>query len=135
MTVALLIAALLGRPAGIVSTIYDIGGIDMVCLVEYESQFNDRACRREAKGGTSWGLFQLWDKYHEQHRDDLLLHIVTGASFWAKCKEKGRGNIAVSYSWYNSWGPRKSIAKGLEVQAIRDRLASMIAITYGLEGI
>jgi len=124
--VALLLAALLGRPAGIVSTIYDIGGIDMVCLIEYESQYNDRACRREAKGGESWGLFQLWSKYHEQHRDDLLLHVVAGASFWASCLEKGRGNIAVSYSWYNSWDPRKSIAKGREVERLRDNLALYI---------
>jgi hypothetical protein len=99
VNVALLLAVLLHRPFGLVLTIYDVAGIDGVAVVEYESQFNDHACRVEPEG-TSWGLFQLYSKYHKQYRDDLLLHIVEGASFWAECVDKSACYGAlVRHSW------------------------------------
>jgi hypothetical protein len=113
---AMLIAMLLGRPAGLISTVYAMGGLDAVAVCEYESQFNPRAWRREREG-SSWGLFQLYDKYHPQHREDLLLHIVTGVAFLAECKE-GR-SLARAYSVWNSGSPRRSIAKGREVEKLR----------------
>jgi hypothetical protein len=79
-----------------------------------------RAWRREREG-SSYGLFQLYDKYHPQYRDDLLLHIVVGVAFLAECKE-GR-SLARAYSVYNSGSPRRSIAKGREVMALRDGMA------------
>lgn len=85
---ALLIAMLLHRPVGLVSTVYDMAGLSGVCVVEYESQFNEKAWRREARGGTSWGLWQLWSECHPQYRDDLLMHLVYGAEFWKACLEK-----------------------------------------------
>jgi hypothetical protein len=123
----------LGRPTGLVENVYAMGGIDAVAVVEYESQFNPKAHRREYEG-TSWGLFQLWSKCHKQYRHDLLLHMVAGLAFLEECKVKGRGNIAVSYSIYNSGGPRKSIDKGKKVQALRDRLAWRVAEAYGVQG-
>jgi hypothetical protein len=131
LDVALILALALGRPAGLVENVYAMGGIDAVAVVEYESQFNDRACRREYEG-TSWGLFQLWNKCHEQYRHDLLLHMVAGVAFLAECKVKGNGNIAVAYSIYNSGSPRRSIGKGREVQCLRDRLARRVAEAYGV---
>ena len=130
--IALLLALALGRPVGLVSTVYDVAGIDGVALVEYESRFNERAVRREPRGFTSFGLFQLDSEWHPQWRDDLLLHIVEGASFWEACKAKAGGNIAVAFSWYNSGSPSKSIKKGLEVARLRDRLARRIAEAYGV---
>jgi hypothetical protein len=142
---AMLIAMLLGRPAGLVSTVYAMGGLDAVAVVYYESRFNERAWRREREG-SSFGLFQLYDKYHEQYRDDLLLHIVTGVAFLAECKKmaltcrgfrdtaqnKGisgcnqRHSLAVAYSVWNSGSPRRSIAKGREVEALRDGMAKWL---------
>jgi hypothetical protein len=134
---ALLIAMLLGRPAGLVSTVYAMGGLDAVAVVYYESRFNERAWRREREG-SSFGLFQLYDKYHEQYRDDLLLHIVTGVAFLEECKNgaafpgvsitgleqrnirsQPRLSLARAYSIYNSGSPRRSIAKGREVEKLR----------------
>jgi uncharacterized membrane protein YuzA (DUF378 family) len=60
---AFLIAMMLGRPPGLVYTVYDMAGLSGVCVVEAESQFNEHAWCREARGGTSYGLFQLYDKY------------------------------------------------------------------------
>jgi hypothetical protein len=130
MDVALLLAALLHRPYGLVDNVYAMGGIDAVAVVEYESQFNPKAFRREYEG-TSWGLFQLWSKCHEQYRHDLLLHMVAGVAFLAECKVKG-GSLARSYSVYNSGSPHKSIAKGLAVTRLRDRLALRVAEAYGV---
>jgi hypothetical protein len=112
---ALLIALLLHRPPGLVSTVYEMAGLSGVCVVEYESQFNDHAFRREELGGTSYGLWQLYDRCHEQYRSDILLHIVAGVFFWSKCMEKGNGSIARAYSIYNSGSPTRSIEKGRAV--------------------
>jgi hypothetical protein len=131
LEVVLLIAAYLSRPVGLVENVYAMGGMDSVAVCEYESHFNDRAWRREYEG-TSWGLFQLWSKYHDQHRDDILLHIVAGVSFWQECKRKADGDIARGYSIWNSGSPRKSIAKGREVERLRDRLARRVAEAYGV---
>jgi hypothetical protein len=132
MNVALILAIYLQAPVGLVSTIYDVAGIDGVSVCFYESRFNERAWRREYEG-TSWGLFQLWSKCHEQYREDILLHIVAGVSFWTECKRKAGGDIASGYSIYNSGSPRRSIDKGREVQRLRDRLARRVAVAYGVQ--
>jgi hypothetical protein len=126
---ALMLAALLHRPAPLVDAVYQYAGLDGVAVVEYESQFHDRAFRieRDADGwaiGTSWGLWQLFDRCHKQYREDLLFHIVTGAEFWAKCKA-GRG-IAEAYSVWNSGNPRSSLAKGKVVERKRDAMAMFL---------
>ena len=113
---ALLIAMLLGRPPGLVSTVYDMAGLSGVVVCEYESQFNERAWCRESAGGTSFGIWQLYDKFHPQYRDDLLLHLVYGAEFWKACVAKG-GTIARGYSLYNSGNPWRSIEKGRAVES------------------
>ena len=143
---ALIIALLLNRPVGLVKTVYDMAGLSGVCVVEYESQFNEHAWCKEARGGTSYGLFQLYDKYHPQYRDDLLLHLVYGAEFWKACLEKANGgagrmvvnrplqgpcfkpmtsapSIAVAYSYFNSGNSRTSIIKGKAVEAKYNSLA------------
>ena len=119
---AIMIATLLHRPPGLVDAIYQYAGLDGVTVVEFESQFNPEAHKREALGGTSWGLWQLWSECHDQHRDELLWHIVAGAEFWAKCKAKAHGDIARAYSIYNSGSAWKSIEKGRQVERKRDSL-------------
>ena len=121
MAEALLLASLLHRPSGLVDAVYQAGGLDSVSVVECESQFNEKAWRREPEG-TSYGLFQLYSKYHEQYRDDLLLHIVAGVSFLAQCIAKG-GSLARAYSIYNSGTTWKSIKQGREVERRRDSWA------------
>ncbi len=84
-----LIAAILGRPAPLVQKVYLSFGYDpilAVAVVEGESQFKPNALRIECdkegrKIGTSYGLFQLFDKFHPQYRDDLDAHIRYGATF------------------------------------------------------
>jgi hypothetical protein len=130
VNVVFLLALLLHRPVGLVSTIYDVAGIDGVAVVEYESQFCPTAWTRE-KGGTSWGLWQLYSKCHPQHREDLLMHIVEGASFWAECRE-GR-ELAEAYSIFNSGSPTRSLSRGREVERLRDRLARLVAEAEGVK--
>ena len=143
---ALMLAALLHRDPSLVACVYEMGGLDAVVVVEYESQFNPRAWRRETEG-TSWGLFQLYSKCHKQYRDDLLLHIVAGVEFLKECEIRAEGqeactwasrmdpdgtntdasptahSLAIAYSIYNSGSPWKSIAKGRAVERKRDSLA------------
>jgi hypothetical protein len=119
---ALMIALLLHRPVGLVSTIYDVAGLSGVCVVEYESNFSVTACRREEKGGNSYGLWQLYSECHRQYRDDLLMHCVYGAEFWRACLAKG-GTVARGYSLYNSGHPTRSIEKGRAVARRYESLA------------
>ncbi len=114
--VALMLALVLGRPPGLVGTIYSVSGLDGVALVECESHFNPRALRREPRGHTSWGLWQLDDEYHPQHRGDLLLHVVEGAAFLESCKSR-RETLAGAVELYNG-----SYRWGLQVQRKRDSL-------------
>jgi hypothetical protein len=118
---ALLLALLLHRPPALVASVYEAAGLDGVAVVECESQFNPRALRREPRGHTSWGLFQLDDEWHAQHRGDLLLHIVTGAAFLAQCK---RGvTFAQAVSLYNSGSVDGNLTWGRYVERRRDSLA------------
>lgn len=121
MAEAILLAALLHRPALLVDAVYQMAGIDGVAVVEMESQFHERAFRveRDADGvaiGTSYGLFKLFDKYHPQYRDDLLLHLAYGAGFWRECKARAGGDIARAYSIWNSGNSKTSIVKGIKVE-------------------
>ena len=120
--VVALLAFALRAPIPLVQAVYDFSGLDGVCVVEYESRFHPNALRKEPHG-TSYGLFQLYDKYHQQHRDDLMAHIATGAAFWEACMERTHRDVARAYSLYNSGSSWKSIKKGFAVQHRRDSLA------------
>ena len=116
---ALLLASFLHAPAGLIATVYDMGGIDAVAVVTFESQWNVRAWRVEVRGHTSFGLFQLDDEWHPQYRDDVLLHIATGVEFLGECKSVSGGSLARAFSIYNSGTSWRSIAKGREVEKLR----------------
>lgn len=124
---ALLIAIFLHHPPDYIQCVLEIGGIDAVAVVEYESRFNPRAWRREIDG-TSWGLFQLYDKCHKQYREDILLHIVAGTEFLAECKKVSGGSLARAYSIYNSGTSWISIKKGRQVERLRDRLLDVLVV-------
>jgi hypothetical protein len=117
---ALYLAAILSSPPGLVATVWDMAGLDGVAVVWCESRFNPRAVRSEPRGHTSWGLWQLDDEFHLQHRGDLLLHCVEGAAFLAECKAKTH-DLAHAVALYNG-----SPAWGREVQAKRDALATAL---------
>jgi hypothetical protein len=70
---AMLIALLLGRPAGLVSTVYAMGGLDAVAVCEYESQFNPRAWRREREGA---GLMRWRWWLTKRKKGDRLFMLV-----------------------------------------------------------
>ena len=121
MIPALLLAALLGAPPDLVTAVYDIAGLDGVAVVWCESRFNPKAQRREP-GGTSWGLWQLYDKYHNQYRNDLWQHLVTGAAFLIECKDKAGRDFVRAVSIYNSGSATRSLRWGERVKRERDRL-------------
>jgi soluble lytic murein transglycosylase-like protein len=105
----------------LVTAVYDIAGLDGIAVVWCESRFNPKAQRREP-GGTSWGLWQLYDRYHDQHRDYLWAHIESGAAFLATCKERAGGDYVKAVSLYNSGSMTKSRKWGERVKRERDRL-------------
>jgi hypothetical protein len=123
---ALLLAAYLHRSPALVSTVFDMGGLDAVAVVECESNFNETA-RREEPGGTSYGLFQLYDRYHPQYRTDLLMHIVEGVRFLEECKE-GR-TLAQAVSVYNGGKNPGEYSRrwGKRVERKRDELSRWLA--------
>ena len=90
MIAAMLLAAYLHHPLDYVEKVYIAGGVDAVALVECESCFNPKAIRREKRGHTSWGFYQLDDEFHPQWRGNLLRHIAEGELFFEDCKTKAR---------------------------------------------
>jgi hypothetical protein len=120
-----MLATPMHRPADLIAEVYWMAGLEGVAVVEYESRFNPCACKREVKGGTSWGLWQLWDRYHKQYRSDALLHMGTGSAFWKNCMAKG-GTVARAYSIYNGGNPYRSIAKGRAVKRKLDSLTLFV---------
>lgn len=128
--IAVWLAIYLHAPQGLVATVYDFAGLDGVAVVFMESRFVETARRREPQG-ESWGLFQLYDKFHPQYRDDLLLHIVTGVAFLNECKDIAPpwyqdvpGFFARAVAHYNggTHPGAYSWAWGRKVEAKRDEL-------------
>jgi hypothetical protein len=119
---ALLLSSLLHRPPELVLDVYIAGGLDAVAVVEMESEFNPKALRREPRGHTSYGLFQLDNEWHPQHRDNLTLHIAEGAWFLQDCMAREGGDFVRAVSRYNSGSPTKSRAWGERVLRERNRL-------------
>jgi hypothetical protein len=119
---ALLLAAYLNASPVLVGLVYSEAGLDGVAVVCEESHFDPRAERVEPEG-TSWGLWQLYDRYHDQHRGDIIAHNIAGAAFLAECKARGGHDLATAVSWYNAWHPTRSLEWGRRVQARRDDLA------------
>jgi hypothetical protein len=122
MLEAMLLATLLNVSPVLVDKVYRAAGIDGVAVVWCESSFNPKSCRREPDG-TSYGLWQLYDKYHAQFREDVEAHIYAGAAFLARCKEKAGGNFVKAVSIYNSGSPTRSQKWGKRVVGVRDALA------------
>jgi hypothetical protein len=81
VTLLLALALSLNAPPSLVDIAFEmaesggISGFDLCVMIDCESQFEEEAIRRE-KDGTSYGLGQLYDKYHEQFRGDVILHLV-----------------------------------------------------------
>ncbi len=113
---AVFLAAYLHASPMLVKAVFDAGGIDSCALVSCESQWNEYAWRREPRGYTSYGIFQLDSEFHPQYRDDLLMHIVTGVEFLNECKAKTH-TLARAVELYNG-----SYAWGVVVERKRDEL-------------
>jgi hypothetical protein len=124
--IALLLALYLHRDPALVQLVYEAGGVDSVTVVECESNFNPQASRREP-GGTSWGLFQLYDRYHEQYRFDLGKHIEAGAAFLAELKAQ-YPDFATAVAHYNGGKHPGAYSRawGLKVAAKRGELRRVI---------
>ena len=122
MLEAILLATLLNVSPVLVEKVYRAAGLDGVAVVWCESSFNPKACRREPNG-TSWGLWQLYDLWHEQYRTDQEKHIESGAVFLQLCKDKAKGDFVKAVSIYNSGSPTRSRPWGSRVVGLRDSLA------------
>ncbi len=116
----------------LVEKVYLRGGLDDVAVVTMESQWNPHAFRyeRDRHGkiiGTSYGLQQLFDRYHPQYRNDLDAHIREGVDWLSDCKmvETVGLDFSDAVAIYNGgWQPGKDARSwGLKVQAKRDELA------------
>lgn len=130
---ALLLAAFLQVPPVLVSQVYEVSGIEGVAVVWCESGFNPSAARREPEG-TSWGLWQLYDKYHPQHRDNLDLHIIEGALFLEWCLTTEHGDFVRAVSRWNSGSPTKSETWGRRVLRKRNELIFWVAVHFQIAG-
>ena len=128
---ALVMAILLGREPFLVSAVARSFPGDpalAVAIVEWESQFNPRAQRREKEGVTDWGLWQLNSKYHPQYRDDLAAHIRYGAGFLLclllTYRKSGDAAVLFSLSHFNSGRPwsKRGLAYAQRVLALRRRI-------------
>ena len=112
---------LTGPKAELVEKVWLAGGVDAVALVWMESNFNPRAWRREPRGHTSFGLFQIDDEYHPQWRGDLMRHIAEGQLFLDECKAR-TPNLRWAVARYNG-----SLAWGIRVEAERDELVRWLS--------
>jgi hypothetical protein len=120
---ALCIALLLRVPYGPVEAAYAMAGLDGVAVITCESQWNEKALRREPRGHTSWSYWQIDDEWHEQHRGDTLLHLATGAAIWQACMSKTMNNFTLAVRLYNSGSRTKGLAWSETVREKRDMLA------------
>lgn len=123
MDPAILLAVYLHRPVPLVDAVFHAGGLDAVAVVEMESNFVPWAERREPRGHSSYGLWQLDDEWHPQYRNDLSAHIAYGTRFLEKCKQ-GR-TLAQAAAVYNGGGRPGAYSKawGARVERKRDELA------------
>ena len=119
----LCIALLFHVPRGTVEFVYGTCGLEGVAVIACESQWNERAFRHEPRGHTSWGYWQIDDEWHEQHRDDVLLHLAAGAAIWQQCMDAALGNFTLAVRLYNSGSRTKAIAWSEQVRRFRDSLA------------
>lgn len=107
MTAICAFALASGRPLALVllvATSAQRAGVDpvlAVALVEVESQYTVNAYRVETNGTTSYGLFQINDGWHPQHRDDLVAHCDYGARYLAECIAREQ-DWETALCWYNS---------------------------------
>jgi hypothetical protein len=130
----LLIAAALGRNPFYVAMVYEnpIAQYDRVlnsALVERESWYNPNAeefiWNKEHTGiiGTSWGLYQICDLYHEQYRGNIREHIRAGAGILLGLLMREHEPL-FALSCYNSgqeWSKR-GLRYAQDVLAIVDRI-------------
>ena len=117
---------LTGPKAELVEKVWLAGGVDAVAMVWMESRFDPQAERieRDKQGrmiGTSFGLYQLFDKYHPQWRGDLMRHIAGGQLFLDECKAR-TPNLRWAVARYNG-----SLAWGIRVEAERDELVRWLS--------
>ncbi len=111
MLTALLVARILCRPADLVWLVYQkaeysVDPVVACATVEFESWFNPHAFRleRDKRGkviGTSWGLWQICDRWHPQFRENLGLHCWYGAAYLAWCIHVERGDVRRGLRRYN----------------------------------
>jgi hypothetical protein len=120
--IALMLALLLHRDPGLVDTIYWMAGLDGVALVMCESQFCTYAFRREPRGHTSWGLWQIDSEWWPQWRDDILCHMAQGAAILRACPGKTLHDRVAHYNGGEKPG-KKAREWGMIVERKRDSLA------------
>lgn len=93
---AVLIAAILTRPAGTVDAVYKAAlsrGMDPVLtcsVVEWESEYKWQAVHRNPDGSRDWHYFQICDRYWNPHHENAEKHIALGVWILARAVRDGR---------------------------------------------
>ena len=133
---AILIAAMINRPAPYVARVYEatpVAPLHGVCLVEKEAWFKPTALHINWNEdhtivlSTDFGWWQLNDRFHPQYRGDLAAHNRYGANYFTKVLFEQRFDFRAAIAAYNTGNPRSS--RGLEwadqVLLLYDRLRVM----------
>jgi soluble lytic murein transglycosylase-like protein len=113
-------------------------GIDkslMIGLVTSESSFRSDVVHHNG-GSNDYGLFQLNNLWHDQHRSNIMSHIKAGVEHYKWCLKAEKGNMKRALSRYNTGGGdsaagRQYISYVLGNKRKIDRKASQFSIQHG----
>ena len=80
-----------------------VDGSYMIALVAAESSFIPDSTHYQA-GSNDYGLFQLNNLWHDQHRGNVTDHIKAGIKHFKWCLTTEKGNMQRAFSRYNTGG-------------------------------
>lgn len=84
--------------------------LTMLALVTGESSWNDKNTSYN-QGSNDYGLFQLNNIWHNQHRSNINAHIRTGIEHYKWCLDTENGNERNALGRYNTGQRNNSIGR------------------------
>lgn len=83
----------------------------VLALVVQESSFRENVINRNRNGTYDYGYFQLNNRWHEQHKENVTSHIKAGLDHLKWCLTTESGNVVRALSRYNTGRPDLSIGE------------------------
>lgn len=122
--IAMMLSLLFNKPYGIVETGLYFAGVDGTAVLSMEGQFNPKAFRREPRGHTSRGPWQIDDEWWPQWPNDLMLHLAQGAAIWKMYSDQHPNDFAMAVACYNGGDHPGAYSRwwGRKVKARRDSI-------------